>query len=384
MHVGLSIFFQNISGQQADRDVIRNELLLADQAEPLGFDSVWGVEHHFTNYTMIPDISQFLTWVAARTKRVQLGSMVTVVPWHDPIRVAESWAWLDHVSGGRAILGMGRGVGRVEFEGLQVNMGQSRQMFVEYAEAIANALETGYLEYDGEIYKQPRVGIRPFPALSFKGRTYASALSPESVKLMARLGFGILMIAQKPWPDMLSDISLYRETYRELNGVEAPKPILATFVACSESRTQADEMFEEYLINYSRSAVQHYEFDNAALAEISGYEYYAGLSRLIAKYGIDGVSRELSKLQVWGTPDDVTDKLIEYQRSGDFGGLLVVAAYGGMPFELGQANLELFAEKVLPRLKAEPPIGAIPRKFPPSAIGGARSPRDVSTEHLAS
>jgi alkanesulfonate monooxygenase SsuD/methylene tetrahydromethanopterin reductase-like flavin-dependent oxidoreductase (luciferase family) len=68
--------FQNPQKTQTDLEVYRNELRLADLAEPLGFQSIWGVEHHFTDYTMCPDVLQFLTYMAGRTARAQLGSMV--------------------------------------------------------------------------------------------------------------------------------------------------------------------------------------------------------------------------------------------------------------------------------------------------------------------
>src|SRR5215510_14650685 len=86
MHVGLGLVFQGIGEGRSDRDVYRHELRLGDLAEPLGFESIWGVEHHFTDYTMCPDVLQYLTYFAARTERVQLGSMVVVLPWHDPLR----------------------------------------------------------------------------------------------------------------------------------------------------------------------------------------------------------------------------------------------------------------------------------------------------------
>ncbi len=115
MHVGLAAIFQNPGRARADFEVYRQDLRLADLAEPLGFESVWGVEHHFTDYTMCPDVLQFLAYMAGRTERVQLGSMVVVLPWHDPLRVAEEVSMLDNLSGGRLILGLGRGAGKVEF-----------------------------------------------------------------------------------------------------------------------------------------------------------------------------------------------------------------------------------------------------------------------------
>ena len=101
MHVGYASIFQ-ASAERSDHEVYRDELRLADLAEPLGFESVWGVEHHFTDYTMCPDVLQFLTYMAGRTSKVQLGSMVVVLPWHDPIRVAEQVAMIGSESGDTA------------------------------------------------------------------------------------------------------------------------------------------------------------------------------------------------------------------------------------------------------------------------------------------
>src|ERR1700753_4106303 len=115
MHVGSALIFQATDPSRTDRDVLKAGLALRDLGEPLGFDSIWGVEHHFTDYTMCPDVLQFLSYFAGRTERVQLGSMVVVLPWHNPMRVAEQIVMLDHYSNGRFILGLGRGLGRVEF-----------------------------------------------------------------------------------------------------------------------------------------------------------------------------------------------------------------------------------------------------------------------------
>src|SRR4051812_37012894 len=172
MHAGLSLIFQNLDGHLTDAEVYRNELDLARRAEDVGFDSVWTPEHHFSDYLMTPNVPQFLSWIAGQTSRVKLGTMVTVLPWHDPVRVVEQFSLLDHLSDGRAILGIGRGLGRIEFDGFRLEMGESRRRFTEYTEAIVQALETGVLEYEGELYKQPRIEIRPRPLHSFKDRTF--------------------------------------------------------------------------------------------------------------------------------------------------------------------------------------------------------------------
>src|SRR5260370_27351058 len=100
MHVGMATVFQNPKKVHADREVYRNELRLADLAEPLGSEPVWGVKHYFTDYTMSPDVLQFLTYVAGSTQRSQLCSMVFLPPWHNPMRVAECVTMLDHISDG--------------------------------------------------------------------------------------------------------------------------------------------------------------------------------------------------------------------------------------------------------------------------------------------
>src|SRR5438128_8650819 len=181
----MGTFFQNPGRARSDADVWRQGLELAGAAEPLGFDSVWSAEHHFPDHHMCPNVAQFLTWVASRTQRVQLGSMVMVLPWHDPVRLAEEVSVLDHMSGGRVLLGLGRGLGRIEFDGFRLPMGESRDRFVEYAEAIVTAFDSGCMSYDGTLYRQPPIEVRPSPRAPLRGRTYASAVSPASMEIMA-------------------------------------------------------------------------------------------------------------------------------------------------------------------------------------------------------
>jgi alkanesulfonate monooxygenase SsuD/methylene tetrahydromethanopterin reductase-like flavin-dependent oxidoreductase (luciferase family) len=351
VHIGFGPQFANLDGQLTDADAYRRDLELAARAEEVGFDSVWTSEHHFSDYQLTSQMLMFLSWVAGQTQRVRLGTMVTVLPWHDPVRVAEGFSVLDHLSGGRAILGIGRGLGRKEFDGFRVRMDESRRRFAEYTPAILNALETGHIESDGELYKQPRTAIRPHPLKSFKGRTFASAVSPQSMELMARLGVGIMVIAQKPWETAEAELVEYRQRFLEINGVEAPKPILVVVAGVSKTRAETERIREVYLQRWARSTVDHYEFDNVGFAEIEGYEYYAALAQNIAKHGLDRFCGFLADLQVWGTPDEVTEKLLDYTKRIDAGGLVVPLSFGGMSPDETRANFDLFAAEVLPELK---------------------------------
>ena len=178
MDVGLSLIFQGLNPNTTDQQVYQEDLKLGDLGIELGFQSIWGVEHHFTDYTMCPDVTQFLSYWAGRNPDIGLGTMVMVLPWHDPIRVAEEIVMLDNMSNGRVILGIGRGLGRVEFEGFGRDMNTSRETFTESAEMILEGLESGFCEYDGKQVKQVRRELRPRPFNTFKGRTYAAAVSP--------------------------------------------------------------------------------------------------------------------------------------------------------------------------------------------------------------
>ncbi|HEX4107781.1 MAG TPA: LLM class flavin-dependent oxidoreductase [Solirubrobacteraceae bacterium] len=352
MHIGTGVFFQGGHGP-SDAEVWRDGVALADRVEPLGFDSLWTAEHHFDDYVMSPSPTQFLTYMAGRTSRVKLGSMVMVVPWHDPVRLAEEISVLDELSDGRLIAGFGRGLGIIEFDGFRLNMGESRRRFVEHTEAILQGLETGEITYEGELYRQPTVQIRPRVSRTFRGRVYASAVSPASSEIMARLGIGLLIIAQKPWETTFAEISRYRERYLEINGTEPPRPVLANFTSIHSDPERALELREAYGVEYARSAVRHYDFGNPRIAEIPGYEYYAALRQNMDRHGPEVFARFLAELQIFGTPEQVVEETLERVRKLDAGAVINVFDMGGTPADVAIRSMELYAREVLPRLQAE-------------------------------
>jgi alkanesulfonate monooxygenase SsuD/methylene tetrahydromethanopterin reductase-like flavin-dependent oxidoreductase (luciferase family) len=356
MHVGTTVIFQNPGRSRPDHEVYRDDLSLARLAEPLGFESIWSVEHHFTDYTMCPDVMQFLTYMAGCTERIQLGSMVCVLPWHDPLRVAEQISMLDNLSGGRVIFGMGRGTGRIEFEGFQVEMPEARSRFAESAEMILTGLERGWVEYDGDYIRQPRRDLRPAPFKSFRGRSYAAAISPESAAIMARMGVGLLIIPQKPWKVHREEMATYRSIYREANGAEPPTPLVAGWTFVDESADRAEEMARRYIGGYWDSVVRHYEFDHDHLSKTPGYEFHGQMyERLTAPGGRQMMTEYFMGLQVWGTPEQVLDRIVTIQDNVYADGFMGVFSYAGMPIDEAERSMRLFAAEVMPALKALPP-----------------------------
>jgi alkanesulfonate monooxygenase SsuD/methylene tetrahydromethanopterin reductase-like flavin-dependent oxidoreductase (luciferase family) len=353
MHVGMAAIFQNPGRDSgvSDYSIYQQDMRLALSAESLGFESVWGVEHHFTDYTMTPDVTQFLSFVGGQCKKIKLGTMVIVLPWNDPMRVAEKVAMLDCMSDGRTLLGIGRGLGRVEFEGFRVPMGESRERFVECAETILQGLEQGYCEYNGQHIKQPKARIRPEPFRSFKNRTYAAAVSPESSLIMARLGLGILVIPQKPWEEHAKELKDYSEVFRQQQGVAPPRPYVAGWVACDKDAGRAEEMARKYIGGYWHSVVKHYEMGGSHFEQTKGYEYYKRMTDTIGSVGVDAVTEFFMNLQVWGTPEQCLDKIKDIHSRTDCCGFTGVFSYAGMSEAVARGNMELFASEVVPELK---------------------------------
>jgi len=363
MDVGLAIIFQGTDSRRSDLEVYQQELRLGCLAESLGYQSIWGVEHHFTSYTMCPDVLQMLTYFAGRSDSLLLGSMVVVLPWHNPMRVAEEVSMLDNMSNGRLILGLGRGLGRVEFDGLGADMNISREIFIESAQMILQGLERGYCEFDGKYIKQVRREIRPRPHTTFRGRSYAAAVSPESSRIMAELGLGLCIIPQKPWDMVAAELSEYRAIYRDVNGDDAPPPICAGWTFCDESAERAEEMARRYIGGYWKTVVDHYEIVGTHLQTTKGYENYARMQEIASQPGgADAMTEFFLGLQVWGTPEQCYEKIMTIKGLTGSGAYNAVFSYAGMPYEDAERSMRLFARSVMPRLQAldDAPLG-IPR-----------------------
>lgn len=356
MHVGMGTTFQNPPhANRSDLEMYRDELRLAERCEELGFQSIWAAEHHFTDYVLCPDVYQFLTYLAGRTRTAELGSMVVVLPWHDPVWVAEKIAMLDVMSEGRVVLGIGRGAGRVEFEGFQSPMDESRERFVEAARMVLDGLETGWIEGGGKHYTQSRLAIRPKPFKTFKGRTYAAAISPESYRIMAELGIGLLFIPQKPWKQIAADFEQYRSVFREVHNTDAPPSVAACWVWCDEDAGRAEEMAQKYIGGYYDSVLKHYELTGKHFEGTKGYEYYDKMSGMLNRQGEDLAKKFFADIQVFGTPDQCFEKIMHIRELVNCDRFVGIFKYADMNLEQANRNAELFAREVMPRLKAVGP-----------------------------
>src|SRR5487761_1238758 len=317
MKVGIALNMLSEPGR-TDVAVVRDHLAMGDLAEPLGFDSLFALEHHFTGYAMSPAPLQLLAYFAGRTKRITFGTSVIVLPWHDPIRVAEEIALLDILSGGRCLFGFGRGGARVEYAGFGIPRGEPRPRFAEAAQLIRKALSEPEFEWQGEFYQIPRTSIRPRPISHPEKRFYASSVSPESAEIMAKLGFGILVVMQNEWAKAAESIVSYREIALSV-GHNPPPPIILTNVSCAESRSEAQERALQWLGSKWDSIDAHYHFSDGHLATVKGYESYGKMAKTYAKMkdpaGRAKATEFYVRIQIVGTPDDCIQQIAQLRAA---------------------------------------------------------------------
>src|ERR1700704_2985618 len=133
-------------------------------AEELGYHSVFVVEHHFTGVGQLSASLNFLSYLAGRTQRIRLGTAVVVLPWHNPVLLAEQVATLDVLSGGRVDFGIGRGYRKVEFEQFCIPMEEAQERHNECLEIVLKAWTTqGRFSHQGKRWQYKDIVVEPAP-----------------------------------------------------------------------------------------------------------------------------------------------------------------------------------------------------------------------------
>jgi alkanesulfonate monooxygenase SsuD/methylene tetrahydromethanopterin reductase-like flavin-dependent oxidoreductase (luciferase family) len=368
MRVGMKIFCQNADdwdrylaeerGESvprlpaiSDRDIFLEEVGLAIEADSLGFDSVWTVEHHFTPYTMVTNPLQVLTYLAGRTENVDLGTAVIVLPWHNPVRVAEDIVMLDTLLGDdrRVYAGLGRGLGRREFKGLSVDQNESRGRFDESLEIIRRLLATGEIDsFNGEFWQLDGLRLRPKPTEDLSDRVYAAAGSPSTMEILAKLGVNPLIIPNTDLESALTGMQRYMQV-REESGFEPTHTKLVMWAYCAENEDDARKVVDRYMPAYADTAMNHYEFAAGHLANVKGYESYAASSAELLSEDAPW-RRMFIEEHPWGTPEMCIEKATRQAHRFGVDEIVFVFKYGGMPLELAEESMRLFAREVVPAL----------------------------------
>jgi alkanesulfonate monooxygenase SsuD/methylene tetrahydromethanopterin reductase-like flavin-dependent oxidoreductase (luciferase family) len=263
----------------------------------------------------------------------------------------------------------------VEYAGFRIPMEEARARFVEAAQIVVKALTHDVFDWDGEFFKIPATSIRPRPISHPERRFYASSVSPESAEIMARLGFGLLVIMQNEWPKAAEDVRRFNDLTASVGHTPRP-PIILTNVSVAESREEAWERGVKYLARKWDSIDAHYHFSDGHLATVKGYEFYGGMAKTYSKMKDPDYRRKATdfyvRIQVVGTPDECLQQLRELKGLTGLDHLITEFGYGGMPHEQAEVNMRLFADRVLPVLQRDPafaPARPEPEAAQPAAAG---------------
>jgi alkanesulfonate monooxygenase SsuD/methylene tetrahydromethanopterin reductase-like flavin-dependent oxidoreductase (luciferase family) len=304
-----------------------------EMMDKTGYDAVWLAEHHFTTFSVCPSVHMMGMLAAARTRRLRIGTAVSLAAFYHPLRLAEEVALLDVLSGGRVNWGAGRGFDRTEFENFGVAPEESVARFRETVEIVLRAWTEDRLEFSGQHFRYADVEVLPKPLQKPHPPTWLATTSDPSVEWAAEQGFSILMDPHSSHAEIARKQRLYAERLaaagHRMEGRDIP---VARLLAVARTRAEAEAVAERgvrWIID-SYADVRHrpvLPFGNLGLDT-----------------GGDRVARYLSDIAIHGTPDSVVDQIERLRGEMNFEYLLCAP--------LSQETFTLFTESVLPRLLA--------------------------------
>jgi len=297
------------------------------EAEALGYHSTFVTEHHFTNFGQLSAPLTLLTYLAARTTRLRLGTAILVLPWHNPVLLAEQIATLDLLSHGRLDLGVGKGYRHNEFAGFAMPPAEAEPRFEEVLDVMLRALASDIpFSHCGRFFRLDAVAVEPPPHQRPHPPVWLAASSDGSIAACARRGFNLLL-DQFASPRQIEErITLYR---RELEAAghrfEPMRVALARNVFIAQNAAEQEEALKRQAAINGRLLSLSRGSESRPGSHILGYA--------------DSNAQALI-----GAVDEVIDGLAALQAAG--------VAYVLLSGQGSRANLRRFADKVMPSLSA--------------------------------
>ena len=336
---------------QAVHARVTDEIVTADR---LGRDYAWIAEHHFsTEYGIMPDVWVYAGFLAAITKRIKLGMAVVTLPLANPVRVVENAAFVDILSGGRVVLGLGSGYRKYEFDGFGIDFDARRDMQEEALEVVLELFRKRRVSHEGKYFTAmidgdfellPQSIQQPHPPLFLAGAT------DRSVGTAGRLGFGLMLSTLTPFEELAKQVAHYR-TNLALAGTKARgnpgfgQVDVARWVYVAETDAKAKKDSEEGLLRH----LSHFSGGHQ-----SGYlgQVSRGKDSVASALDYDTLARSTI---IHGSPSTGVERIAELQGKTGLGSLIIHYPpwYGT---EKAKASLELFAREVMPRVR--PPVKA--------------------------
>ena len=332
----------SMGDQPSDSQQLHDFIDYVVEAEALGFESVFLVEHHFTGFGQVSATLNLLTWLGARTTTLRLGTAVIVLPWHNPVLLAEQAATLDLLSGGRLDFGIGKGYRYNEFTGFDVPIEDSEARFEESIELLLKCWSSEErFSHRGRFWSFNDIIVEPPPFRRPHPTVWMGAGSPRSIRDVARRGFNLLLGQYASPRDVAESIAVYRATVEESGRVFDPMMVGVTRAFFgAESDAERDEALERRLANRLRQLKLATQPDGTVLG------------------GPDRASGDPNEINVnsaiYGNPDEIAGRLESLRQSGV--GYVLINGGGSGGGQRGLRSMRRFAKEIMPLFSDQRPV----------------------------
>jgi alkanesulfonate monooxygenase SsuD/methylene tetrahydromethanopterin reductase-like flavin-dependent oxidoreductase (luciferase family) len=311
--------------------------------EALGYDAIWLAEIHFQrDRSVLAAPLAIAAALAGRTARIKLGIAVQVLPLSHPLHIAEDVATIDHLSGGRVDLGVGRSGLPAHYTGFNIPYSESRDRFLETLEILTKAWTQERFSHEGKYFQFRDVCLVPKPRQRPHPPIRIAATTPDTYPMVGRMGYPIfLAVRTSSISELTRWIGGYHEAWSAAGHAGRGEVGVIVPVYVAETARPAREEPEA-------SAMSFYRSIGAALARSMTTTMRTETGQRLIDITYDEVLREFA---VYGTPEAVTDRLLELREALGYSTLSVWMNAGGqVPAERVQRSMRLFAERVMPRL----------------------------------
>ena len=310
-------------------------------AEAMGFDAVWLAEIHFQkNRSLLAAPLVVATAIAARTRRVKIGIAVQVLPLSHPLRLAEDVATVDHLSKGRLDFGVGRSGLPDHYRSFNIPYAESRDRFTETLDILVKAWTQERFTHEGKYFQFRDVCVIPKPFQKPHPPILVAATAGETYGLVGRMGLPIFIaVRTTSIADLKRYIGGYHEAWREAGHPGHGEVALIVPVYVADSARRARDEPEASTMHFFRTVAE-------ALAQ--GGTHREDRAEQLKRLSYDEILKELV---VYGTPEAVTERLLELRETLGYSTLSVWMNVGShLPHQRVLASMRLFADRVVPRL----------------------------------
>lgn len=321
---------------RAHKDLYAEMLDEISMADEMGFDSAWLTEHHFLKDGYCPSSMVAAAAIAARTKKIRIGTGVLLMPLHDPVRVAEDAAVVDLISGGRLILGIGLGYRPEEFAGFGRLLKERRGRMEESLEILNSSWRDEPFSFDGKYYKLENVSVTPKP-VQRPIPIWIGAFTEPAIRRAARIGSPLFVPAIGIIPIVKYLLDMHSNMLKEYgrNPEDFEKPLVREMYI---SDTSSDKIWEKIKENVTYTA-----------------KGYASWGSMVDRAGNllsdpdDPLLYDLAREQsIIGTPEECIETIKQYKDELPVNNLICRFKFPGISHEEAVRSMKLFVEKVLP------------------------------------